>query len=130
MKLEPVPRTESADSPRKTTTPQIISHIRLVYKHLYTIGKKLQKGDKLGIHQVVEQKILHSLELAITAVYSTPANKKIHLETLRIQLGICQHLLRTEYELSIISEKSYIHITGLLIEISKQTNGWIKYVSK
>ncbi len=90
------------------------------------LGKKLPKADKLGIHQTLETKILQSLELAITASYTTPANKKIYLEKLRTTIDVCQHLLRTEYELGVFNEKVYIRITGFLIEISKQTSGWIK----
>jgi hypothetical protein len=39
-----------------------------------------------------------------------------------------KHLVRMEYEMQIISEKSYITIAELLVEISKMINGWISYI--
>jgi len=39
-----------------------------------------------------------------------------------------KHFVRTEHELKIIDEKTYIRIEMLIIETSKMTNGWIKYI--
>ena len=39
-----------------------------------------------------------------------------------------KHLVRMEYEMHIIKEKSYIAIAEQLVEISKMVNGWISYI--
>ena len=88
----------------------------------------MQKSDKLGIHGLLEQKILLCLELAISASYAPTENKLVYLEKLRTLVEVCKHMLRTESELGIIPEKSYIFISGKLVEISKQITGWIKYI--
>ena len=88
----------------------------------------MQKSDKLGIHGLLEQKVLVCLELAISASYAPLNNKLEYLEKLRTDVEVCKHLLRTESELGIITEKSYIFVTAKLIEISKQITGWIKYI--
>jgi hypothetical protein len=39
-----------------------------------------------------------------------------------------KHLVRTMHELAIVTDQEYIAIETILIEISKMTNGWIKYI--
>lgn len=66
--------------------------------------------------------------MLIKASFS-PRNKKLEiLEDTRISLEVLKHFVRTEYELKIIDEKSYIRIESSVIETSKMTNGWIKYI--
>jgi hypothetical protein len=61
----------------------------------------------------------------------TTRNKKLEpLEEARLSLEVTKHLVRTEYELNIITQKQYIHIESLLVESSKMTNGWIKYLTQ
>ena len=92
------------------------------------MGKKLPKSDKLGIHAHCEQITREILQKLITAEFS-PTNKKLEiLESARILLEVLKHFVRTERELNIIDEKTYIRIEMLVIETSKMTNGWIKYI--
>ncbi|MEK9151015.1 MAG: four helix bundle protein [Patescibacteria group bacterium] len=56
--------------------------------------------------------------------------KREILEHVRVSLETLKHLVRIEYEHNIIPEKSYIEIAALLIETSKMTNGWIKYLTQ
>jgi hypothetical protein len=51
------------------------------------------------------------------------------LELLRIRIGLLQNLIRTENELCIIGEKSYLHLSSQIIEISKMANGWLNYIN-
>lgn len=56
--------------------------------------------------------------------------KRELLESIRVSLEVLKHLVRTEHESSIIPEKAYIELTTLLIETSKMTNGWIRYLTQ
>jgi hypothetical protein len=57
--------------------------------------------------------------------------KKIEpLEKARVSLEVVKHLIRTEHEMTIIDQKTYIRIESLLVETSKMTNGWIKYLTQ
>jgi hypothetical protein len=52
------------------------------------------------------------------------------LETLRIKTNVLKNLVRTEYEIKVIDTKTYLRISGQLVEISKMTNGWINFVTE
>jgi len=66
----------------------------------------------------------------IRAYFSKPAEKLPILENVRIGLEVAKHLVRIEHELKIIDDKTYIRVETALIETSKMTNGWMKYLEK
>jgi len=66
----------------------------------------------------------------IGASFAPKIRKGELLEKVRVTLEIAKHLVRTEYELKIITQRQYIHVEGLLVETSKMTNGWIKYLAQ
>lgn len=66
----------------------------------------------------------------IRASLTTRPKKIEPLEKARVSLEVIKHLVRTEYELKIIDQKTYIRIESSLIETSKMTNGWIKYLTQ
>ena len=45
-------------------------------------------------------------------------------------MEIIKNIIRTEYELTVIDEKTYIRLAKDTVEISKMLNGWITYISK
>lgn len=93
----------------------------------YQIGNTLSKRDKLGIHARVEELVLEILRYVTQACFLQKERKLEPLEYVRILLEVLKHLIRTEYELCIIKEKSYIQMELLVIEASKMTNAWIKH---
>ena len=99
-----------------------------VYASLYQTGNKLTKRDKLGIHAQIERIALLALRDIIHVSLSSKAQKQVILEQARTSLEVMKHLIRMEYELKIIDQKTYLRIEGLLIETSKQLNGWLKYL--
>ena len=52
------------------------------------------------------------------------------MEKLRIKNSVLQNLLRTENELKIIEDKTYLRIAEQIMEISKMNNGWINYLTQ
>ena len=112
------------------TTPSIIHKIRILYQDIYYISGKFSKRDKLGIHATIESLCIEILSLAIESAFS-PKNLKLNiLEKLRIKTNILKNLVRTEYEIKIIDMRTYIRISGQLVEISKMTNGWINFITE
>jgi len=101
--------------------------MRKLYAYIYLIGNKLPKRDKLGFHSYIEKEFLKTFSLLINASLEIKSEKIILLKQTRIQIEIIKQLIRTEYELKIISEKIYLTIELKLQEISKMTNGWLKY---
>jgi len=70
------------------------------------------------------------LSLAIEAAFQNKCYKKETLEKLRIKNSVLQNLLRTENELKIIEDKTYLRIAEQIMEISKMNNGWINYLTQ
>lgn len=70
------------------------------------------------------------MTLIIDASLAQRTTKALSLEQARISLEILKHLVRTEHELKIITEKQYLNVEALLVETSKMTNGWIKYITQ
>lgn len=87
----------------------------------------MPKKDKLGIHASVEKCCLELLAVTIVATFSQGKDKLVSLETARVRSQILIHLLRTEHELDILNEKTYMHLSHQLVEIGKMLNGWITY---
>jgi hypothetical protein len=98
-----------------------------LYAYLYLIGNKLPKRDKLGFHSYIEKEFLKTFSFLINASLESKSEKIILLKKARIQIETLKQLIRTEYELKIISEKIYLQIESKLQEISKMINGWLKY---
>jgi len=66
----------------------------------------------------------------LEAVFSHKTEKIKSLEKARILVEKLKHLTRIEYEEKIILQRQYIQIELLLVECSKMTNGWIKYLTQ
>lgn len=111
-------------------TPIIIHKIRILHKDIYTTGHNLSKRNKLGIHATVENLCVEILSLAVKAAFQSKQTKLGTLELLRVKIEVLKNLIRTEQELGVIKEKTYLHFAEQLIEISKMTSGWISYTQK
>lgn len=97
---------------------------------MYSIGLKIPKRDRFGIHAKIESMCLDALILAIKGSYLPKQDKKITLEELRTNIETLKNLFRLGNELTIYSDKTYWLIQVELQEISKMTNGWIKYITQ
>lgn len=108
----------------------IINAIRILHKDIYCTSNKLSKRDKLGIHTLTETVCIEILSLAVEATFKPKYAKKDYLEALRVKVEILKHLIRTEHELEILDNKTYLRISEQIVEISKMTNGWINYLTQ
>jgi hypothetical protein len=99
--------------------------IRILHRDLYCIGLNLPKREKLGIHKNIEDFSLEMLSLAIEAAFQFKTEKTATLKRLRIITGVLQNIIRTENELKIIDDKTYLKISEQIIGISKQNNNWL-----
>lgn len=91
---------------------------------------KFSKRDKLGIHSLVETQVITILSLAVESAFKSRTQKQLTLETMRVNIEILKHLIRTEHELAILDIKTYIRLSEQLVEISRMTNGWISYITQ
>ncbi len=105
----------------------VILKIRRLHKEIYTIGQKLPKREKLGIHQTIERYSLELLTITVAASFTSGKEKIPLLKKARIQVHLITHLIRTEYELGVFREEMYLKFSTLLVEIGKMFSGWITY---
>lgn len=105
----------------------VVHKVRKLYADIYVIGNKLPKRDKLGINNHIEKEVLSILSLLINASFEQKVEKIIILKKTRIQVETLKQLIRTEYEIKVIPDKYYLKLEENLQEISKMTNGWLKY---
>lgn len=98
------------------------------YKKIYLISPKISKRDRFGIYLKIENICLELIDLTITASLEIKNNKLLILNSARIKIEVLKRLTRIAYELKIIENKKYLNLESDLQEISKMTNGWIKYL--
>jgi len=98
------------------------------YKKIYLLSSKIPKKDKFGIFLKIENLCLEIMNLVITASLEAKINKFPILNSARIKIEILKRLFRVACELNIIENKKYINLESDLQEISKMTNGWIRYL--
>ncbi len=89
----------------------------------------MSKRDKLGIWLKIEKTCLETVQLIITASIESKLTKITTLNTARTKVELLKRLLRITSELGIIPAGKYLETESDLQEISKMTNGWIKYLA-
>lgn len=99
------------------------------YKKVYLLNSKIPKRDKFGIYLKIENVCLKLATLIITAAFETRIAKIPILSSARIQIELLKRLIRITNELNIIPRNKYLDLESDLQEISRMTNGWIKYLT-
>ncbi len=115
--------------PSRETAP-LVHTVCEFYKLIYAETNKVPKRDRFGIFAKIETVSLMLVELVITATFESKNQKLPSLNTARIKIELLKRLLRIANELNIIEQKKYIYLESQLQEISKMTNGWIKYLEQ
>ena len=82
----------------------------------------------MGIHNYIEKEFLQAFSFLINASLEPKSEKVTSVKKARLQIETLKQLFRTEYEIKVITEKAYLNIELKLQEISKMTNGWLKYL--
>ena len=70
------------------------------------------------------------MTLVISAFFEEKSSRLALLHTARIKIEVLKRLIRIMSELNIIKSEKYIELEFNLQEISKMTNGWIKYLER
>ncbi len=89
----------------------------------------MSKKDKLGIYLKIENICLETVQLIIIASLESKTTKLPTLNTARVKIELLKRLIRISSELGIIPNSKYLETESDLQEISKMTNGWIKYLT-
>lgn len=92
------------------------------------MSAQISKRDRFGIYSKIENICLEILNLILIASFEEKIRKITFLNTARIKIEVLKRFFRIAHELNIINRKKYIEFEYALQEISKMTNGWIKYL--
>jgi hypothetical protein len=76
----------------------------------------------------IENLSLEITDLIIVSAFEIKINKFKPLNSARIKIEILKRLIRLTGDLAIIENMDYIALEEDLQELSKMTNGWIKYL--
>jgi hypothetical protein len=125
----PPPQSFDGVNNSKIEAP-VVHKIYELYKKIYTISSQIPKKDRLGIYAKIENICLQIIDLIFTASLEIKNHKLNPLNSARVKIELLKRLIRISQELNIISSKKYIELEIDLQEISKMTNGWIKYLLK
>lgn len=68
--------------------------------------------------------------LAVDATLRPPQEKIPFVQTIRRNSEVLKHLIRTEQELKLITEKTYLYQIKLLESISMMATGWYKSLTQ
>ena len=107
----------------------LVHKITEFYKIVYLLSAKIPKKDRFGIFLKIENLCLETLTLIIAASLEIKNRKLILLKPARIKIETLKRLFRIVNDLKIMENKNYIALELSLQEISKMTNGWIKYLN-
>ena len=99
------------------------------HKKIYLLASKIPKRDRFGIHKTIEDLSLELVRSVISAAFEQKNRKTELLETARVTTEVLKRLVRIVNELNIIPLHAYLALESDLQEISKMTNGWIKYLA-
>jgi len=98
------------------------------YKSIYALSQKIPKKDRYGIYLKIENICLDTFYLTINASLETKDKKLPLVNEMRIKIEILKRFIRILKELNIIEDRVYLNLEICLQEISKMTNGWIKFL--
>lgn len=70
------------------------------------------------------------MSLIISACFERKSNKLSILNEVRVKNEILKRIIRMTEEMKIIERKNYLDFIQDIQEMSKMTNGWIKYLQE
>ena len=108
----------------------MVHRVSEFYRQIYYLSGKIDKRDKFGIWLKIENSCLETLRLIIKASLTSKIDKLPLLDSARTEIEVVKRLLTITHELKIIQTKNYLQLESDLQEISKMTNGWIKYLQQ
>jgi hypothetical protein len=79
-----------------------------------------------GLGSRIEAAHLEVLEGLVEAQYTRGAGRGEALEFANRRLQVARHLLRLAHEMTLLSEKSYLHAATMQVELGVQVGAWRK----
>ncbi len=108
----------------------MVHRVSEFYRQIYFLSGRIDKRNKFGIWLKIENSCLETLRLIIKASLTGKISKLPLLDSARTEIEVLKRLLTITHEIKVIQIKNYLQLESDLQEISKMTNGWIKYLAQ
>lgn len=106
----------------------------LKLKDAYGLWQRLlPHSSKIQRHTLgerIDELFLEALECAFRASYLSGREKTAAVESAVVRLDSVKFFLLVGWEISMITDKQYAHISAPLVEASKMLVGWKEYLEK
>jgi hypothetical protein len=106
----------------------------LTLKHSYALWQQLlPHSSKIQRHTLgdkIDELFLETLEWAFRASYLSGSEKTIAVAGAVVRLDLVKFFLLVAWEIDMITDKQYAHISEPLVEASKMLVGWKDYLEK
>lgn len=106
----------------------LVHNVAELYKKIYRYRARVSKRDQFGIYLKIDHLCLHILEYTLSASFAQRTDKIIPLREARTYIEVLKRLVRISSDLDILPLVVVLDLQTELQEISKMTNGWIKYL--
>jgi len=93
-------------------------------KEVLTRVAKFPRDHKFTLGDRIANNALSVLELLIQAAYTKGKAKPLNEANIRLEQ--LRMLLRLSRELGALSNNSYEHVMGIVVDLGKQVGGWLK----
>ena len=108
-------------SPR---TPQAVERCHDALLWLIPTIEKFPRHRRFTLGERLEREMLDVLALLVEAAYSR--ERQPLLRRANTRLSVARHLLRLAHDLKALPTKQYAHGSEILVDLGRQTGGWLK----
>ena len=106
----------------------------LTLKDSYGLWQQLlphaSKTQRRTLGERIDKLFLETLELAFRASYLSGQQKIAAVDSAVIRLDLVKFFLLIAWEIGMITDKQYAHLSAPLVEASKMLVGWKAYLEK
>ena len=106
----------------------------LTLKDSYSLWQQIlphaSKTQRRTLGEKIDGLFLETLELAFRASYLSGLQKVAAVENSIVRLDLVKFFLLISWEIGMITDKQYAHLSAPLVEASKMLVGWKAYLEK
>lgn len=106
----------------------------LTLKDSYALWQQLlphaSKTQRRTLGEKIDELLLETLEWAFRASYLSGAQKIGAVDNALVRLDLVKFFLLVAWEIDMITDKQYAHLSAPLVEASKMLTGWKAYLEK
>ena len=106
----------------------VVDHLRESYKIWHDYLVHIPKVSRYTIGTKVDNLFTNCLEYSLLARYADKDSKTEYISKLVVTFDSLKFFLQILWDLKILDDKKYSHLSQQLAEIGKMIGGWSKYI--